>query len=288
MLCAGGAVKDTIFRLHGQPVAGTSNPASVSESFGGVACNVARNLATLGRRAEFITAIGDDDAGRALVRELEQAGVGTQFVRTVPGHATAQYMAVLDPAGELTLGVAAMDVLAAIEPGWLHESWPADGWLFCDTNLRTDVLAEAVDRARGPGTRLVVDAVSTAKVVRLPSRLHGVSLFSCNRDEARAWLQHNGFDDAGDGEQLAARLLDAGAGAVLVTLGAGGVVAAAGDGVHHVPAVPATLVDVTGAGDALIAAAILVLSRGGSLLEAAHQGVRRAAQVIERSSACIR
>src|SRR5918998_6429268 len=46
-----------------------------TETLPGGAANCAANLATLGGRAAIVGVVGDDEAGRALVARLEEAGV---------------------------------------------------------------------------------------------------------------------------------------------------------------------------------------------------------------------
>jgi pseudouridine kinase len=263
VVCAGGAVLDRKFHLVAASVAGTSNPAGVSTSAGGVARNVAENLAGLlagsGFRVELVSAVGDDEAGATLLAQLSERGVGVRHVRVRPGEATAQYIAVLEPGGELTIGIAAMAVLDRVDVAALDAAWPVAGRLFCDTNLARPVLAHAVRRARADGTRLAVDAVSALKVVRLPADLRGIDLLSCNRDEAAAWMSAHGRPVGGTDPQLAARLQAAGAACVLLTRGAAGVVVADREGVHELPAVRADVLDVTGAGDALVAGTLAAL-----------------------------
>ena len=60
VIVIGGSGVDLIGRLHGKLRAGTSNPANIRTSFGGVARNVAENLSRLGQRVSLVTAVGDD------------------------------------------------------------------------------------------------------------------------------------------------------------------------------------------------------------------------------------
>lgn len=264
---------------------GTSNPAVASTSFGGVARNVAENLAGLLASAdaavELVSVVGDDAAGMALLAQLRRCGVDVRWVRVQPGAATAQYLAVLEPEGELVIGAAAMAVLDLVDAAAIDAAWPPVGWLFCDCNLGAEVLEHVLNRARRAGDTLVaVDAVSTRKVVRLPADLRGLALLSCNLDEARAWLARHEFDPIQDDVALAQRLRAAGAGAVLLTRGAAGLIVVQ-DSVDVIPAGPARPVDVTGAGDALIAATLASLLGGAGLAVAARAGAERAARTIE-------
>jgi pseudouridine kinase len=282
IVCVGGVVADRMVRLEAAPVPGTSNPGSVVSSPGGVVRNIAENLARLGHRPALVSVIGDDTVGTSLVTGVRAVGVDARGVRTVPGDVTAEYLAILDPQGELVLGVAVMAVLDALTADDVDAAWPDDGWVVLDCNPRPEVLAHALDRARGvPGTRLVVVAVSAPKVVRLPADLTGVDLFFCTRDEAEAWLAANGRPrPAGGDAALTAALLAAGARAVVMTLGAGGAVAADGDGVVEVPGEPVTVVDVTGGGDALVAGTVSALTRGESLADAVRLGTRLASLTV--------
>jgi sugar/nucleoside kinase (ribokinase family) len=75
--CIGGAHLDRRGLLHAPVVLGTSNPGSVRTDLGGVARNVAQNLAHLGSQVLLCSRVGDDKAGRQvlsqprLVKELD-------------------------------------------------------------------------------------------------------------------------------------------------------------------------------------------------------------------------
>jgi pseudouridine kinase len=144
------------------------------------------------------------------------------------------------------------------------------------------VLAHTLARARtdAGGVRLVVVAVSAPKITRLPSRLDGVDILFCTRDEARAWLAGHGerteTSDLPDAD-LVARLCGAGARSVVLTRGAGGAVAAvSGDAAVEVPSEPVQVLDVTGGGDALVAGTVTALAEGREFGTAVRRGVRLA------------
>ena len=263
VVCVGGAVVDRKYLLAAPARPGTSNPATAVLADGGVARNVAENLARLGIAVRLVSAVGDDEGGRGLLAGLADAGVDTSAVAVVPGEGTAEYVAVLTPDGDLELGVAAMAVLGRIGTAQVDAAWPPSGWVFADTNIGPDVLRHVLDRARaaGGGVRVAVDAVSVPKAGRLPPRLDGVDLLFCNADEARALLARADARQD-DPAELAGALVAAGAAAVVLTRGAQGAVLAQGGHVLAVPAVPAHVVDVTGAGDALVAGTLAGLATG--------------------------
>ena len=282
VLCIGGATVDRTYRLAAPLVPETSNPAAGSSGFGGVARNVAENLCRLGIATELLTRVGDDEAGGALLRQLGGAGIGSRGVLALPGHATADYVAVLTPGGELALGLAAMAILDQLTPEAIdrHAGLVAEAdWVFADCNLPAAAMLALVSRRWGGAYRLAADAVSVAKSARLPASLAGIDLLFVNRDEAAAVLARHGRHDA-EPAAMAEGLRSLGAGAVVVTLGADGAVAAEAAGVARWPAVAATVVDVTGAGDALIAATLAARASGETLAEAVRRGCAAAARAV--------
>lgn len=55
--------------------AGDSNPGRVRLCLGGVGCNIARNLALLGVKVRFATALGGDLYARGIAETLEGMGI---------------------------------------------------------------------------------------------------------------------------------------------------------------------------------------------------------------------
>lgn len=268
--------------MAGPLVLETSNPAARALGSGGVARNVAENLGRLGVPVGLVSRVGDDDAGRTVVAALDGAGIDRAGVVAVPGAATAEYVAVLTPDGDLALGLAAMAIFDHITPEALDshaDLLGAAAWVFADCNLPACTLL-ALARRRWPGGyRLAIDAVSVAKSKRLPADLAGIDLLFLNGDEAAAFAASRGR--AGRSPRDAApAALEAGAAAIVVTLGADGALAAEPGRLVHVPAVPARVVDVTGAGDALVAAVIAALSGGADLPDAVARGCTAAARTV--------
>jgi pseudouridine kinase len=250
---------------------------------------VAENLARLGVDVALVARVGDDDAGAALRSALSALGVDVTGVCVTRGSPTARYVAVLDPWGELVIGVADMAVLEQVTVPEVDAAWPSAGltdlataWVVLDCNLAPQVLSAALERGRRTGIPVAVDAVSTAKVVRLPQRLDGVAVLFANRDEARGYLSGAQGSASDDDATLARRLQACGAAAVVLTRGRLPVLVAEGGGCREVAVPSAEVVDVTGAGDALVAATVagLALARQGSLVDAVADGVAAAALTV--------
>jgi len=279
IVCIGGAAVDRKYRGMATIRPGTSNPVVSERSFGGVARNVAENIARLGTQVSLVSMVGDDANGRALLEDLGRLGVDTRAVALSDRHATAEYVAVLQPDGELAIGLADMAILDGISPALLRriQSGFGSSWIFADCNLPSETLNDLIELARRHAQMLAVDAVSTPKVGRLPQDLSGIGVFFLNLDEARAYLDRPEIPP----EAAAQALLALGAEQVILTLGSRGLIAADPSGIVTVDAIKAEIVDATGAGDALIAATLVALLRDSSLVDAARLGTVAAALTVE-------
>lgn len=278
-LCLGGAVIDRKLSAHEPVRAGTSNPARGSLNFGGVARNVAENLARLGGEVRLVSCVGDDPSGHALLAHLKALGVDTTGVRVIAGAATAEYIAILEPDGALHVAAADMAVLDNIYGPLVSETLvQADSadWMFADCNAPADVLASIVSHAGSTGLKLAIDVISIPKARRLPADLSGVGCLFLNLDEARAVLG----EATGEAGALAAELAARGGGMVVLTLGADGALLHDGKRSRRLPAEAAQVMDVTGAGDAMIAGTLFGLGRGLNLLDAARLGSHIAARTV--------
>jgi pseudouridine kinase len=276
VVCVGGAAVDRKYRAFKPVRSGTSNPVQGVRTYGGVARNVAENLARLGVATALITCIGQDEAGRTLTGHLRDAGVDTDGVVAVEGESTGEYCAVLEPDGGLAVAFADMAVLDLLKPDRLEPFAPRlrhASWLFADCNLPADTLRYLLEMAGNSISRLAIDAVSVAKSARLPENLSGIDLLFLNGDEAAAMLG----GDPGSPDDAVNGLRARGAESVVLTLGREGCLAAGPDGLMRVPAVTVDAVDVTGAGDAMVAGTLAGLVAGTSWTEAVEAGARAAA-----------
>lgn len=242
--CFGALHWDLKARL-GEPLRrGTSNPATTTRTVGGVAANVARSLARLGVPVRVVSLVGED-AGDLLER-IERDGVDVSHVEVVPGARTASYTAILAPDGSLEAGVADMAIYERMDREWgLRRSHSGDLW-FADANIPGPAL-EAL-KAAAAGRPWYVDPVSAAKAHRIAGVLDGAACVFPDLLEATELTGETAPDAA------ATSLLRSGATEAVVTLGVRGVVHAATNRVRTREAiVPEVVVDVTGAGDALVA-----------------------------------
>jgi pseudouridine kinase len=281
--CIGAANLDRKLRSLATLTMGTSNPARQDESFGGVARNIAENLARLGAPVSLTTAIGSDSSGRALLAHAEAAGIDTRASLRLENACSGTYTAVLDEHGEMIVALADMALFEALTPGFLasRQPRPLPALTVADMNLPTDTLAALLAEAGRNAVPLVIVAVSQPKMARLPQDLCGLRLLILNQGE----LETRVGTALGSDAELAAACATVQAQGVqdlIVTRGCAGAIYTRAGGIGQLAAPAAQIVDVTGAGDAFAAAVCWSLFHGSDNLElACRRGLKLSAMTLE-------
>ena len=280
--CIGAATQDRTYKLFQRGAVGTSNPATMHLNCGGVARNVAENLARLGIGSSLISVVGVDEAGRAVIEHTRRHGVDTRTVTELPDHSTGSYVAAIEPDGELFTGISDLEICAALDATLIDRHWDLISGahaVFADTNAPRATLAYLLERVNAQPVPLFVDAVSVSKAARLPQKLHGIEVLFCNLAEAQAIAGSSAAPQ--DGRLLARSLLARGAACAVVTAGADGLWRATRKECILLPALPGPVVDVSGAGDALIATTIAARMTGYDCTASLRMGLRAASLTIQ-------
>jgi pseudouridine kinase len=273
IVCIGAANVDRKLRSHAPLVMGTSNPATADESFGGVARNIAENLARLGTPTALMTAVGGDAAGAALLVHAQDAGIDTGATLQLAEASSGTYTAVLDGAGDMVVALADMGLYDALTPAWLDTRTTLRAnaaMVVADLNLPRATVAALIDAADRDRVPLVIVAVSVPKMARLPGALHGVRLAILNEGELAARVGR-ALTTTADFAAACRAVQDQGARDVVVTRGALGVFYTTPAGIAHLPAPKAEPVTSTGAGDAFAAAVCFTLHHDADNLALACQ-----------------
>ena len=274
LIVIGGANLDIKAKTIAAHVPGTSNPALIITKPGGVARNIAHNLAKLGAEVSLISIIGNDAAGSELLAATAAAGVNVSHVSKVEG-TTGSYFAVLDHNGELVTAVNDMRLLDRLLPSMLDDKALAQcQFVVADCNLPMPTLLALAKRV---GHKLIVEPVSVSKCLKLKAMMQEAKIFLAtpNLDQLGALTGCLSLDAA------AAKLLEQGLHNLVIHAGAkGAYLAQPGAGLRHVPSRAKVVVDVTGVGDAATAGLIWGLMQGKPMVEAVELGQDMAARVI--------
>jgi pseudouridine kinase len=289
VVCIGGANVDR--KAKGlQPLRlADSNPAAMTQTCGGVARNIAENLARAGVPTAMVAAVGDDADGRWLLEQMRAAGIGTEAVIVMPGERTGTYVAMLEPDGELAIAVNDMRILDRLTSDMIDERWPviaAAELVLLDANPPADVIRHLIGRCSAERIRLCLNPASAVKIGKFPRNLSGVELLVANRMEAAAFTGVK-VETADDAREAAGRLLEAGVKQAVITLGKEGLVWANAQAQGHLPPSRVSVVDVTGAGDALMAGVMVGLLEGRTLEHACRIGQHASALTLQSESSIV-
>jgi pseudouridine kinase len=289
VVVVGGSNLDVKARASAPMQAATSNPGTGSMAPGGVGRNIAENLARLGTRTILISSVGRDAAGETVLRQTAAAGVVLEHVHRTD-RATGTYVALLDADGELVAAVSDMAATDEISPELIADVGDvlaAASLLVLDGNLAPATVGVALDRAQAAGIRAILEPVSVPKAARLAEQLTAERpLFAItpNRDELAA-ITGMPADTARQVRAAADALHSRGVRLVWVRLGRRGSLLSErlDDGTTtrtNLTAVPASVDDVTGAGDAMLAAFCHATLEGADAVAAARLGHAAAALTI--------
>lgn len=279
----GGANMDLHARSLAPVIVGTSNPGVADLTPGGVGRNVAENLARLGTSTAFISAVGDDPLGDDVLAHTAEAGVEVSLVRRRSGR-TGTYNAILDADGEMVVAIADMAAVDAVTPLVIEAARGAIARarvLVLDGNIPAATIGAALDIATEAGVPVAFDPVSVPKASRVVDEItpkRRVFMVTPNRAELAA-LSGTSTDTDDDLVLAAQQVHKRGVRVVWVRLGARGSLLSDGDRVTWLPATraPGEIVDVTGAGDATLAAFCHAWLGGAEPLDAARFGHAAAA-----------
>jgi pseudouridine kinase len=262
---------------------GTSNPSIVTTSPGGVARNIAHNLARLGASVGLISSIGKDYQGDIILEATSKAGVNVAHVgRKAP--ATGTYLAVLNPDGELVTAMSDMRAADLISPDVIRShtsAITAAEFIVADCNLPQLTLEAIAKLAR---EKLLIEPVSVPKSQKLAHLLKSgrIYLASPNLDQLESLT---GTHDIALGCK---KLHDMGVLHIVVHAGSAGAFVSSEGRSQHIPAKGAgVMIDVTGAGDAAVAGLVYGLLQGEDLAVAATRGQKLAGQVIASAASTI-
>ena len=256
----------------------TSNHGTVSLSLGGVARNVAENLARLGVPTCLLTAVGDDAFGEEILRCTSAAGVDTSHVLVASGQRTATYCALLDETGEMVVSVDDMQVVEALTPQVVRSHrvlLSRSPMIVLDANLSPRTLDAVLALARRAKVPVCMDPVSIDLAERIKPRLADFAVITPNASEA-AVLSGCPAGTLAEAAQAAHRLLVSGVGLAVITLAEHGLYYATPGGSGHIPAPRVDVVDATSAGDALTAGVVYGLVNGLPVDECMRLGVSAA------------
>lgn len=280
VLVIGAAGMDIVGRTFTTPQEGVSTPAEVRPSFGGVARNVAENLARLGQPTQLISAVGKDYFGQQLLQYTASAGVDVSACIQTDSHTTPAYLAVLQRNGKLQFALDDMRALTALTPQYIRDRaqlFKEACLVFIDCNLSLPTIRTIFHQARLARVPICADATSNLLAPKLLPYLSHLTLVTANVHEATT-LTEEQFKviDPQTASQAARHLVNHGTEIAVIALAEFGVCYTTSETNGHIPAIRTAILVPTGAGDALTATIIFGLLNNIPIDDAVRLGVSAA------------
>ena len=264
------------------------NVGRVEQIHGGVARNVAEDIANVELRPTFVSIVDDTPLGEAVVRKLRNHKVNTDYILT-QADGMGVWLAVFDNHGDVAGSISRrpnMLPLVDLLESKGDEIFAAADSVVLEVDLDKEIVKKVLELAQRHGCKRFALISNMSIAVERRDFLQKFDCFICNRQEAGMFFvdDYTGRTREEMSEILSEKVRQAKIPAMVVTLGAEGAVYADLNGVKgSCPAKNVQVKDTTGAGDAFCAGVAIGLTYGKALPEAIEIGSSLAASVISSS-----
>jgi sugar/nucleoside kinase (ribokinase family) len=281
VLCIGDVMLDVIARINVSPQKinfGSDTASRISTSSGGAAGNVAAWLTRTDARSTIVSHVGDDPAGAAIVAEFDALGVSHGDL-VIPGETSGVVVVLVDSSGERTMfpdkGANSRLTVTDLPDLGAFQAVYISGYALLNPLARDGVLA-MIAKIKADGLPIYFDPASVGAMKDVADKeLHNwfsmMDVLFLNEEES---IYLTGSVDI---ERALNYLLDFSQVVVIKRGSAGAIAKARGFDSISLPAVAATVIDTTGAGDSFAAGFIASYSKNHDLTAALQAGGELAA-----------
>lgn len=250
------------------------------QAIAGNSANVAVGVARLGLKTAIYTHVGNDLAGQMIIRHFKAEQLETRFIK-IDSELSSNASSVISFKGERTILIYHQPreyQLPDLEKTkWVYLSSMAENF------AKSGIMEQVANYIERTGARLIFNPGTYQLIYgvkKFPRILSLTTLLIINEDEAKRILQIEEGKKA-EIKKLLTGLVDLGPRIAVITSGKEGSFGFDGESYYKLEAFPATVVDMTGAGDAYAAGVTGGLIYGKNLDEAMRWGTVNAASQIE-------
>lgn len=268
IIVVGSLNMDLVVRAPHMPAPGETIIGSDFRTIpGGKGANQAVAAAKLGAQVSMVGRVGDDDFGRAQLRNLGQLGIDTRYITVDPDAATGIALITLDASGQNSIVIAAganMHLTVADIDAAQEIIAQADV-LVCQLESPLEAVEHAIALAHSCGVKVILNPAPARKLS--PETLSKVDFLIPNESET-AILTGMEVTDVPSAKKAADHLRQQGVGIVILTLGEKGALLVGPSEEMYIPAYEVEVVDTTAAGDAFVGGFAVALAEGENLANA--------------------
>jgi sugar/nucleoside kinase (ribokinase family) len=284
VLCIGDVMLDVIARIDVSPQKinfGSDTASRISTNGGGAAGNVAAWLTRTSAKSTIVSHVGDDPAGSALIAEFDSLGVAHQNL-VIPGQPSGVVVVLVDSSGERTMfpdkGANSNLKLSDLPPLDNYQAVYISGYALLNPLSRPGVLA-MIEKVRADSIPIYFDPASVGAMQDVSDKevrqwFSLMNVLFLNEEES---IFLTGLIDV---ERALDYLLEYCEVVVIKRGSLGAIAKARGYDSINVPAISATVVDTTGAGDSFAAGFIAAFASKRDLTAAITSGTELAAQCV--------
>ena len=264
------------------------NVGRIEYIHGGVARNVAEDIANVELRPTFISIVDDTALGEDVIKKLKRHKVNCDYVMTKPD-GMGTWLAVFDSDGDVAGSISRrpnMLPVADLLDYKGDEIFAQADAVVVEVDLNKEVVKRVFDLAEKHQKKIFALVSNMTIAVERRDFLTRLDCFICNRQEAGLLFQDDYSEKTREEmcEILYEKVNRAKIPAMVVTLGGDGAVYADCNGNRGIcPARNVQVKDTTGAGDAFCAGVSIGLTYGKTLAESIDIGSQLAASVITSS-----
>ena len=186
VICIGAAFVDELFHMKEEMIMGSTVPASVTKTAGGVSSNIAHQLALLGVDVQLISVFGNDSDGDWLKQSCTNVNVKLDASITKEG-LSGKYTAILNLDASLFTGFLTNAATHLITSRHLEKHkalLQTASYLLADANISVDAGEWLLAFTNETGIPLILEPVSVPPARKFKDvNLSGLHLVTPNEDE---------------------------------------------------------------------------------------------------------
>ena len=261
------------------------NAGTVMQIHGGVARNVAENIANIELKPTFISAVDNNAMGDDVIQKLNRHKVETKYMKKVE-NGMGTWLAVFDHEGDVVASISKRPDHKPIEQildEFGDEIFKDADSIAIEIDTDKEIVKKTFNYAEKYGKKVYALVSNMTIAIERRDFLRRTACFVCNQQEAGILFSED-YEHVTPDEMmkvLPERIRLAKIPQMVVTMGGEGAVYADQEGnTGFYPALKVDVVDTTGAGDAFFSGVCIGLTYGKTLRESCAIGTRLASTVI--------
>ena len=196
VICIGAALVDELLHAGNEMMLATTNNAVATKTAGGVARNIAHQLAIIGVPVQLISVFGNDSDGDWLKSVCTQTGVKLDGSITKEG-LSGKYTGVLNVDGSLFTALITNAAIELITPKHLEtqtDLLKSASYLLADANVSVESLNWLLAFSNESGIPFIIEPVSVPPAMKLKGiDMNGLFLITPNEDELPVIVSDKAF-----------------------------------------------------------------------------------------------